>query len=411
MCNTGVSSYIDLVSSLHLRELRKFYVNVGPARIFKSHEMCLSCLRELPEHTIVCGHVLCNACVLSFGEKTGPTMVTMSQCPLHLDKEWVDKWRINIKPRHAGVRVMCLDGHLQKQLGKDLPLTKFFDLIVGTSAGGIIALGLGVESWSVDECMSSFRELCSEALRPREFRGVFGLRQLATYNHGSINRTKLFEGLLQSKFGPENLLFGGTPGGEIATKVAITSTTSVGHRAVIFTNYNRPDETEYKLPYKLQRAPGPETELKLWDVARETSAAPPYFKPFKKKETKESFEDGGLHHNCPVWVAHHESKLIWDDGGSGSPDVLLSIGTGESKHQVPQRTKGRGSSENNLLRRLFRTAKDRIDEALSCPRIWQEFSRENVQAQSRTSFDHRQRYIRINPELEQAVPGLDDVTS
>lgn len=38
---------------------------------------------------------------------------------------------------------------LEKELGDLISIQSFFDLIVGTSTGGIIALGLTARNWSV----------------------------------------------------------------------------------------------------------------------------------------------------------------------------------------------------------------------------------------------------------------------
>ncbi|KAH7210627.1 hypothetical protein BKA60DRAFT_639227 [Fusarium oxysporum] len=82
--------------------------------------------------------------------------------------------------------------------------------------------------------------------------------------------------------------------------------------AVVISNYNRPENPMFSTPYRFRRAPQPDREMKVWERkrARATAAAPPYFKPYEKAETKKMYLDGALYHNCPVWVAHHEERLI-----------------------------------------------------------------------------------------------------
>lgn len=107
---THVSS-ADLASSLHRDEINHFYEIAGGAENFLSHETCFSCLRELPEHALPCGHVLCNACVLAHGKKIAPTVIELERCPLHYAEHlWDPPWQIQVKPLHAGVRILCLDG-------------------------------------------------------------------------------------------------------------------------------------------------------------------------------------------------------------------------------------------------------------------------------------------------------------
>ena len=66
----------------------------------------------------------------------------------------------------------------------------------------------------------------------------------------------------------------------------------------------------------------------MWEVARATSAAPTYFKPFVNSRTHQGYLDGAIFHNNPVEVANEERKLLWPEDAGMHPDVLFSIGTG-----------------------------------------------------------------------------------
>lgn len=113
------------------------------------------------------------------------------------------------------------------------------------STGGIIALGLGVKNWPVEDCIKYFKELCREAFSPREMIGIPLLEKLAMLSHGSMYKTRPFEALLRKRF-EERPLFGGDINeSEMLTKVAVTSTTAVAQHAVVLANYNRPDPSEY----------------------------------------------------------------------------------------------------------------------------------------------------------------------
>lgn len=107
----GHLSNAEVASLIHLDEINRFYHSVGGAVKFVSHETCFSCLRELPDHPLPCGHVLCNACVLAYGKKTAPTRIEIETCPLHSGQDtWEPPWHIKVKPALAGVRILCLDG-------------------------------------------------------------------------------------------------------------------------------------------------------------------------------------------------------------------------------------------------------------------------------------------------------------
>jgi hypothetical protein len=107
------------------------------------------------------------------------------------------------------------------------------------STGGIIALGLGVQRWRVQECIIKFERLVDKAFTPR-LRGVFGA-------FGTKYKTSPIEEALQESLGSE-LLFGGShdEASSYFAKVAITATTETGDQAVLFTNYNRPDDPQGK---------------------------------------------------------------------------------------------------------------------------------------------------------------------
>ncbi|KAI1374424.1 hypothetical protein F4677DRAFT_447419 [Hypoxylon crocopeplum] len=420
----------QIAAELHKNSINDFYRSLGKVADFNSHTTCFSCLRELPEHALPCGHVLCLPCVKAYGIEVSKTMIELRRCPLHLQEtSWDPPWTVLVKPAFAGVRILCLDGGgirgivelqalkaIERVLGPHLPLQYFFDLIVGTRSG--------VNNWSVDECIKHFKEMCGQAFTPREMIGIPLLEKLALLNHGSMYKTKPFEALLEKTFSSRPLFGGASDLSEMLTKVAITTTSAIAQHAVVLANYNRPDSTEYDLPYRFNRSNGLAREFKIWEVARATSAAPPFFKPFQKTETQMTYLDGALYHNNPVWVAHHERKLIWGDVGNTYPDILLSIGTGKNSLEVdehflhvqtqeldsPSATKQKSRSLTSFPRQLFKIAVDRFDNLLKCNTIWSNYLAESSSSDySRVSSINKRRLIRINPDLRSKIPRLDAV--
>ncbi|PQE03570.1 patatin-like serine protein [Rutstroemia sp. NJR-2017a BVV2] len=425
----------------HEGVMNSFYQNFDSVSKVVSHTTCLSCLGILPEHSLPCGHVLCTPCVEAFGRPVHKTLIELSYCPMHKSDKWDEPWHIKMKPVHAGVRVLSLDGGgirgiveletlqaIETALGGDLRIQAFFDIIVGTSTGGIIALGLGVQNWSVGHCISKFTDLCKDAFTPRMLKNVPVLGTLEMVNHKSMYKTKQFEKCLQESFGDRPLFGGDNNQKGYMVKVAVTSTTSIQQYPVILTNYNRPDTQECGT-YKFERFDKPSLEMKLWEAARATSAAPPYFKTFIKNETKSGYLDGALYHNNPVFVAHHERKAIWHDVCQQPPDLFLSIGTGHDgpihkaiqkksffrtpfsrtpvdmgmppAPEVPLRFPNKFST---FAGQMWSTVSSRFDNILNCDNIWNSFRVEAI-----SSGYHRRRHIRINPDLGMKVPSLDDV--
>jgi patatin-like phospholipase/acyl hydrolase len=92
-------------------------------------------------------------------------------------------------------------------------------------------------------------------------------------------------------------------------------------------NYRRPGES--RANHEFHRPVDPGDEMKVWEAAAATSAAPPYFKAFSHERTYRNYLDGAFYNNNPIKAAHRERKYLWPDVAASHPDVLLSIGTGQ----------------------------------------------------------------------------------
>ena len=196
------------------------------------------------------------------------------------------------------------------------------------STGGIIALGLGVKQWSLNHCVTEFIRLCDRAFTPREFNSVAGLSQVTTLKHGSKYKTQPLQSALREVFDREQL-YGGPRKAhyEYDTKVAVTTTSGTGQRAIVLANYSRQEENEPNYKFEFPH------DLQIWEAAGATSAAPPFFKPFES-QAKQTYLDGAIYYNNPVKVADNERKFLWPDVADASPDILLSIGTGMNKQKI-----------------------------------------------------------------------------
>ncbi|TGJ81236.1 hypothetical protein E0Z10_g7507 [Xylaria hypoxylon] len=337
-------SELEIAALLHQEHLNELYSNnLGSALSFISYSSCLCCLRELPECALPCGHVLCLPCVEIYGYRTSRTTIEINRCPIHVrDVIASPPWVIVTKPRFAGARTLCLDGggirgiiqlhvlrELEKILGPELPVQLFFDLIVGTDFGGIIAIALGVKKWSVSSAIEKFKDLCHEAYIARGISKLPFSKAFSTFYHKSQYKHQPLEGALR-RYLSEQPLFGATSHRSwlaTSTRVAVTATTTAGRQDVVFANYNRPDLPQKKVPYHFSRADTPTKEIRMWEAARATTATTPLFSPFKKTETGFEYVNGGM---CPILAAHYEAKSIWKDIADSPPDLVLSIGSGRN---------------------------------------------------------------------------------
>jgi Patatin-like phospholipase len=136
---------------------------------------------------------------------------------------------------------------IEIELGGKLPIQHFFDLIVGTSTGGLIALGLGVKNWSVQECREYFVLLCDQAFTKRRGGGLPLVSWLVNNYHHSKYETTSIENALKQAFSEDELLFGGRKIAvdesnsplQFSCKTAVTSTSAATNTTVLLTNYNR----------------------------------------------------------------------------------------------------------------------------------------------------------------------------
>ncbi|KAF2420198.1 hypothetical protein EJ08DRAFT_690440 [Tothia fuscella] len=327
---------------------------------FESHTLCLCCLFEAPEHPLPCGHVLSMPCVKLYGYSHGPNEIDMYNC--HLEGNAVrHTWTIRLKPKTAGVRILTLDGGgmrgvveleilraLEQAMNIQIPIQSFFDLIVGTSTGGLISIGLGVMNWVVDESIDHFERMVTRAFTRRTGSSLWGVGFFVdNFNH-SRYETKPLEQCLMEAYSKDQYLFGGRHQASAANagstvKVAITATSLNGRAAIVLGNYNR--VCSDKLSYQFLPACA-------------TSAAPKFFKPYNHEPTQRSYIDGAVFHNNPIELAERERKLIWPELQDSYPDIVVSLGTATS----PSLKRAESS-----------------------------------------------RFIRVNPELANEAPSLDDV--
>ena len=163
-------------------------------------------------------------------------------------------------------------------------ITDYFDLIVGTSTGGIIALGLGL-GLSAEEMLTFY-----EKYGPTIFKGNRGLRWLRWLGTSKYSKTPL-EDALKSCFGDKRL-------GDSEKRLVIPSLNLENGEVHIYKTAHHPRlEMDYK-----------ESAV---DVAMATASAPTYF-PTHRSITGIPLIDGGLWANNPVGMAVVEAITLLD---------------------------------------------------------------------------------------------------
>lgn len=143
----------SLILSFH----RKIVYHNRKPRLWKmiySSSTCYGCLYYSPQYVLPCGHAFCEECVRDFGQRgvqgSSTNVYTHEHCLLCGIRDATEgwPWRIVLKPMSAGVRLLSLDGggvrgvaeleilrRLETEIGLNVPMTDFVDLIVSTSTG------------------------------------------------------------------------------------------------------------------------------------------------------------------------------------------------------------------------------------------------------------------------------------
>lgn len=100
-----------IASAQHRQYMNAFYKRLGGAQLYISHTACFGCLREMPEHPLPCGHVLCPLCVKDYGRPDRGSSFQMDSCPLHsAGTMFPTPYLVRMKPELAGIRILALDG-------------------------------------------------------------------------------------------------------------------------------------------------------------------------------------------------------------------------------------------------------------------------------------------------------------
>jgi predicted acylesterase/phospholipase RssA len=205
-------------------------------------------------------------------------------------------------------------------------------------AGGIISLALAMSNSSIAEMTKFFSEVSEKTFSQTTagFISKFGpLKKVTTYAlmvlrlaDSVFSSEAMKEGLMKFFKNHETSLFAPALHSQPSTtRVAVTSAKDSGQTTCLITSYNHPLGNPAN---NLEREEDSGKDMKIWEAALATSAAPFYLPPFEKKETNTNYVDGAVYANCPAEVAYGELEKLWPEKGA-SLDFLVSLGTGDQK--------------------------------------------------------------------------------
>ncbi|MCG9649843.1 patatin-like phospholipase family protein [Vibrio brasiliensis] len=202
--------------------------------------------------------------------------------------------------------------HILAKGDESYSIAEHFDLIAGTSIGGLLALGLA-DGKTARELKSKMLEHASTIFPPRKYLPNFlwktwkGFRAVLGHRYNGVQISKAVEDIV----GEERKVR------DLQRRILIpTVNVSTGKPLFVKTCHN-PRFTR-------------DDRLKLVDVARATSAAPTYFEPHYIEELNAYFVDGGLVANNPSYIAYHEAVTDLKEEFNIHADeqiYVLNIGT------------------------------------------------------------------------------------
>jgi patatin-like phospholipase/acyl hydrolase len=220
-----------------------------------------------------------------------------------------------------------------------LELHQTFDLIAGTSTGGIIALGIGTRAKN------------GRPYRPAD------LVELYVANGPQIFKKDLLtpiKSLLGPKYAPDALesvllsYFGDTELDSALTPLLISSYDLQGEVPFFFKSH--------------RIAADPTYNWKARAIARATSAAPTFFPPLHLHRDGEDrgLVDGGVFVNNPAIAAYAEARNLYPDA---TDFLIVSVGTGDRDDKITYR-KAKGWGLLGWARQIVPVMMDSVSEAV-----------------------------------------------
>lgn len=249
-----------------------------------------------------------------------------------LEKERLEKLRLESdrKEREKERFVLCIDGggmrgiipvvvlqNLEKLLrerGVNKPLSQCFDLIAGTSTGGLIALSLTIPGPVMKDGDVDLKALLDSYLKMGK--EIFPQTQVPGLN--IVQNILMLASAKYSPSGLEKLLESWFADIELSKSVV----------PAMIIAYDLTTGRDY-----VMRSWDENCTVKAREAGRATSAAPTYFPPMRYKT--HMLVDGGVIANNPAMFAYAEARKMWPES---KKITVLSISTGATYHSMEKNT-------------------------------------------------------------------------
>jgi len=286
------------------------------------------------------------------------------------------------------VRILAIDGggirglipavvlaEIERRTGRRT--AELFDLIAGTSTGGILACGLTRPA----------ADGRGPAFRAADLIGLYESEGPEIFHRSLVKRITSAGGYIDERYDDAGLnaalrrYLGATRLSETLADVFITAY-EIERRTLFFFRSSRARED-------------PTQDFTLVDAARATAAAPTYFEPARVRDVAGAqswaLVDGGVFATNPAMVAYAELAAA---GRGPQIDLVVSLGTGSHTRRLPfEDVRGWGQLEwaRPLIDVVFDGVADSVD-----------FELEQLLPEGR--------YVRLQTPLDEASDDLDDAS-
>ena len=259
-------------------------------------------------------------------------------------------------------------------------ISDLFDLIAGTSTGGILALGLvkpgedGRTQFAASDLAELYEKEGNRIFERSLWHRIIAVDNLLDEKYPADG----LEAVLEAYFGEARLR-------DAVTEVLVPSYELESREPWFFARHKARADAQNDFPMRF--------------VARATSAAPTFFEPLELTTTKPhgGLVDGGVYANNPTMCGYVEAKQLHPD----ADDVLVvSLGTGQHTrpiHYGEARDWGLALWAKPILNVVFDGVSDTVDH--------------QMKILCRDSDEGDPRYYRFQTELDRGSDDMDNATA
>jgi patatin-like phospholipase/acyl hydrolase len=228
-----------------------------------------------------------------------------------------------------------------RQVGDKLQPWEVFDMIGGTSTGGLIAVMIGRLRMTLDQCEEAYLDL-GKRIFQRKYNPVDIPHRLKNFwDAGEKFSGEELEAAIKEIITKGGHLPEDAPlmDDDSACKVSVymhhlrgiclrSGQANVKISSFVCTVQASDSKAHALRSYETKIYDAQYPSCKIWEACRATSAATTFFDPIEIGSKRVKYIDGGIKSNNPISMVHFEASMIWPDRINDA--LVISIGTGSA---------------------------------------------------------------------------------